>query len=153
MTILRERHPFEGRSLRLMGTLKRRGTPLLLVALPDGSRSLIPASWTDWKTTNDQPSPPRPQRREPCLAPLTDLLHLRVIVDALLGRSMIRQEPAADEESHHAMDPGISRTSPPAQKTLGGELDAKARVEALSILARVIAQSFKSTKQMDPTDE
>ena len=42
---------------------------------------------------------------------------------------------------------------PPAQKTLGGELDAKARVEALSILARVIAQSFKSTKQMDPTDE
>ena len=42
---------------------------------------------------------------------------------------------------------------PPAQKTLGGELDAKARVEALSIVARVIAQSFKSTKQTDPTDE
>ena len=42
---------------------------------------------------------------------------------------------------------------PPAQKTLSGELDAKTRVEALGILARIIAQSLKSTKQMDQTDE
>jgi hypothetical protein len=47
VTILRERHPFEGRSLQLMGIVKRRGTLLLLVVLPDGSRSLIPAGWTD----------------------------------------------------------------------------------------------------------
>jgi hypothetical protein len=46
VTIQRERHPFEGRSLQLMGTVKRRGTLLLLVVLPDGSRSLVPASWT-----------------------------------------------------------------------------------------------------------
>jgi len=44
VTILRERHPFEGRSLPVMGVMKRRGTLLLLVVLPDGSRSLIPAS-------------------------------------------------------------------------------------------------------------
>jgi hypothetical protein len=44
-------------------------------------------------------------------------------------------------------------TPPPAQKTRTGELDAKTRVEALGILTRMIAQSFKSTKQMDPTDE
>jgi len=98
-----------------MGTIKRRGARLLLVVLPDGSRSLIPASWTDWKATEvaDQPSATMPQqRREPCLAPLTDLLHLRVIVDALLGRCPIPQpEPAADEERHHAMDPGISRAA------------------------------------------
>ena len=98
-----------------MGTIKRRGARLLLLVLPDGSRSLIPASWTDWSATEvaDQPSPTiRQQRREPCLAPLTDLLHLRVIVDALLGRCPIPQaEPASDEERHHAMDPGISRAA------------------------------------------
>jgi len=92
----------------------------LLVVLPDGSRSLIPAGWTDWKATEvaDQPSLSMPQQhREPCLAPLTDLLHLRVIVDALLGRCLIPQpQPAADEERHHAMDPGLSRATPARSK-------------------------------------
>ena len=40
VTILRERHPFEGRSLSVMSAIKRRGTLLLLVVLPDGTRSL-----------------------------------------------------------------------------------------------------------------
>ena len=51
VTILRERHPFEGRSLQFMGIVKRRGSLLLLLVLPDGSRSLVPADWTDWKVT------------------------------------------------------------------------------------------------------
>src|SRR5438309_2231344 len=82
--------------------------------LPDGSRSLIPASWTDWKAleVTDEPSRSDFEHREPCLAPLTDLLHARAIVDALLGRCLIPQsEPAADEESCHATDPGRYRTS------------------------------------------
>jgi len=37
VTIRRERHPFEGRSLMVMSTVKRRRTLLLLVVLPDGS--------------------------------------------------------------------------------------------------------------------
>ena len=98
-----------------MGTIKRRGTRLLLVVLPDGSRSLIPAGWTDWNATEvaDQPPPTMlQQRREPCLAPLTDLLHLWVIVDALLGRCLIPQpKPVAEEVRHHAMDPGLSRAA------------------------------------------
>jgi hypothetical protein len=36
VTILRERHPFEGRSLAVMSAIKRRGTLSLLVVLPDG---------------------------------------------------------------------------------------------------------------------
>jgi hypothetical protein len=103
VTIQRERHPFEGRSLQLMGTVKRRGTLLLLVVLPDGSRSLVPAGWTDWKATTqavDEPSTSGSGHGERCLAPLTDLLHARAIVDALLGRCLIPQpKPAADEES------------------------------------------------------
>jgi hypothetical protein len=47
VTILRERHPFEGRVLLALGAVHRRGVALLLVVLPDGSRSLIPAGWTD----------------------------------------------------------------------------------------------------------
>jgi hypothetical protein len=114
VTIVRERHPFEGRSMQIMGVVKRRGTLLLLVVLPDGSRSLIPAGWTDWRTTGavDNPSTSGSERREPCLAPLTDLLHARAIVDALLGRCLILVEPAADEESFDATDLGYSPTSP-----------------------------------------
>src|ERR1700687_320994 len=113
--ILRERHPFEGRSLQVMGAIKRRGILLLLVVLPDGSRSLIPASWTNWEAAGVAPklSASRCGQRSPCLASLADLLHARVIVDALLSRCLIpHREPAANEESCHATDPGLSRTAP-----------------------------------------
>ena len=118
VTILRERHPFEGRSLHVMGTLKRRGTFFLLLALPDGSRTLVPANWTDWKATEvvDQASGCGTLQREACLAPLIDLLRARAIVDALLGRCPIR---AADEESSHATDPDVSRTPHPRARNSG----------------------------------
>ena len=115
VTILRERHPFEGRSLQVMGAIKRRGVLLLLVVLPDGSRSLIPASWTNWEAAGvaHELSASRCEQRAPCLASLADLLHARVIVDALLSRCLIpHREPAANEESCHATDPGLSRTVP-----------------------------------------
>ena len=112
VTILRERHPFEGRSLVVMSAIKRGGTLLLLLVLPDGSRSLIPASWTDWAGTAEDDSSSRSKHRDSCLASLTDLLHARGIVDALLGRCLIPQQmPAADEESCDATDPGFSRTT------------------------------------------
>src|SRR5262249_35003167 len=58
-----------------------------------------------------------PARREPCLAPLADLLRARTLVDAVLGRCVIPQPAsAADEESCHAADLGVSRSSPTATK-------------------------------------
>ena len=112
VTILRERHPFEGRSLMVMSTVKRRGTLLLLVVLPDGSRSLIPAGWTDWTQTAEDDSLSRSEHHASSLASLADLLHARGIVDALLGRCLIPQQtPAADEESCDATDPSPSRTT------------------------------------------
>jgi hypothetical protein len=39
------------------------------------------------------------------------------------------------------------------QKTISLELDASARVEALDILARLIAQVVTTIKQTEPTDE
>jgi len=109
--VLRERHPFEGRSLPVMGTLKRRGVLSVLVVLPDGSRSLIPASWTDWEVTGRHK--PLAQTCEPCIAPLADLLHARAIVDALLSRCPIRQP--AHEESRNAADAELS-PGPPSTK-------------------------------------
>ncbi|MET4754417.1 hypothetical protein [Bradyrhizobium sp. RT11b] len=46
LTITRERHAFEGQSLAVISSIRRRGV-LVLVVLPDGRRSLIPANWTD----------------------------------------------------------------------------------------------------------
>jgi len=42
---------------------------------------------------------------------------------------------------------------PRVQKTLSPELDVSARVKALNILARMIAQTVKTAKQTEPTDE
>src|ERR1700680_3438086 len=99
VTILRERHPFEGRSLPVMGTIKRRGTLFFLVVVPAGGRSLIPASWTDWPAAAG-PSQSRSEQRAACFASLADLLHARGIADALIGRCLIpKPKPAADEES------------------------------------------------------
>src|SRR5258708_13100550 len=101
-----------------MSASKRRGPLALRGGLPDGSRTLTPASWTDWTATTEEPAQSRLEHRDSCLASLADLLHARGIVDALLGRCLIPQPtPAADEESCDATDHGFSRTSPAAATT------------------------------------
>ena len=45
VTLTRPRHPFEGRSLPVLGSMRRHGVWELLVVLPDGSKRLVPASW------------------------------------------------------------------------------------------------------------
>ena len=58
MTITRKRHAFEGRALAVISAIRRRGVLYLLTILPDGSRSLIPASWTDWRVEPPAGTPP-----------------------------------------------------------------------------------------------
>jgi hypothetical protein len=117
-TILRERHPLEGHSLQVISSMTRRGIPLLLVVLPNGSRSLIPTAWTDWlesKQSDGSSRVAKPEGDGRCLASIRDLLRMRIIVDALLGQCPIRQpEAAANKERPHAMDTGFSRD--PARK-------------------------------------
>ena len=48
-----------------MRTMRRRGVLLLLAVLPDGSRSLIPASWSDWQAGADDPFNPVPPTASP----------------------------------------------------------------------------------------
>ena len=90
MTITRERHPFERRSLAVISSIRRGGVLFLLVSLPDGSRSLIPAEWTDWNEghAGGARSLPGDDTAPRSLGRLADLLRLRHLVDALRGRSI-----------------------------------------------------------------
>jgi len=80
VTVVRRRHPFEGKSLSVLRAMHRKGRLLLLLILPDGSKSLIPADWTDLASPTQTVSAPA------TLGSLEDLLHARAIADALLNR-------------------------------------------------------------------
>lgn len=47
MVVTRRRHPLEGQTLAVLGRMRRHGTVELLVVLADGSKTLLPGSWTD----------------------------------------------------------------------------------------------------------
>ena len=66
----------------VFGAMHRKGRLLLVLILPDGSKSLVPADWTDlaW------PTQPVCAPAATTLGSLEDLLHARAVVDALLGR-------------------------------------------------------------------
>lgn len=49
--VTRPRHPLAGRRLQVIGAMCRLGRDELLVVLPDGSKTLIPAAWTDRDVT------------------------------------------------------------------------------------------------------
>ena len=88
MTIIRERHAFEGQTLAVISSIKRRGVLLVLVILPNGSRTLIPASWTDWIDHHDTETSSSSDDviRAPALGKFGDLLQLRKVIDALQRR-------------------------------------------------------------------
>jgi hypothetical protein len=74
-----------------------RGRLQFVLILPDGSKSLIPAEWTDFKTA----SGPSPDFL--LVGSLEDLLRLRSLVDALLRRSAdVSITSGRDQESHAA---------------------------------------------------
>jgi len=90
VTLTRRRHPFEGRSLRVLGSMRRHGAAELLVVLPDGSKRLIPAAWTDL----EQPAAAGDDAAA-TLGPVPDLLQLAVLVSGLSARPADGPEQAA----------------------------------------------------------
>ncbi|MBK8753985.1 MAG: hypothetical protein IPL99_21085 [Candidatus Competibacteraceae bacterium] len=99
--MIRRGHPFEGRVLRVLRRTHRNGQLHFLLILPDQSRSLIPADWTDWARRTQAPRP-LPMGRGRCWGLLSDLLHTRSLLDALLNR------PSPFEERRHAKEPALS---------------------------------------------
>ena len=122
MTIVREGHAYAGRTLAAISSIRRRGVLLLLVSLPDGSRSLVPATWTSWEGGHNGGSPSGDNgKARHCLAKLGDLLHLRKVIDALHGRHV---ESVPHSESRRAIESGLSQparssTEPPFSKAAG----------------------------------
>ena len=70
----------------MISSIRRRGVLLVLVVLPDGSRSLIPANWTDWNAEQARRTPADDAGGAHDLGRLGDLLQLRKIIDALYDR-------------------------------------------------------------------
>ena len=89
--LTRPRHPFEGRQLPVLGSMLRHGAMELLVVLPDGSKRLIPAAWTDlesWPAGGGSDGPA-------ALGTVADLLGLSVLVSELAARNAGSGEQAA----------------------------------------------------------
>jgi hypothetical protein len=80
-----------------------------VLILPDGSKSLIPAEWTDFNKTTT------PLRSPHLVASLDDLLRLRQLVDALLLRRTAAASltSAPDQESHATTHSELQRHSDP----------------------------------------
>jgi len=83
VTVRRHRDPLDGQTLPVLGRC-RRGTQLLVV-LPDGSKRVIPAAWTDAGAGGSAAA----------LASPADLLALCVLVSALSARGGGEQGQAA----------------------------------------------------------
>ena len=90
VTLTRRRHPFEGRLLRVLGSMRRHGAAELLVVLPDGSKRLIPAAWTDL----EQPDGGGDDAAA-TLGSVSDLLRASVLVSGLSSRAAGGREQAA----------------------------------------------------------
>jgi hypothetical protein len=84
--IVRTRHVFDGLTLQVLGRCRRGGELYLTLVLPDGTRSLVPASWTDLPNTNAAKHDETPVQ-PPLLAACSQLLDTRIIVDGLLRRT------------------------------------------------------------------
>lgn len=76
--VTRGRHPLQGCVLPVLGRMRRHGRLELLLVLPDGSKSLLPAEWTDCGEAADAGT----GEGEPVAATvgsLADLLHARAV--------------------------------------------------------------------------
>lgn len=91
-TVVRERHPLRGRALRVLGRMRRHGRLELLLELPDGSKCLIPAAWTDLAVEGSGGGGPVPGVAT--LGSLEDLLAVCGLVCALSARHRQDQEQA-----------------------------------------------------------
>jgi hypothetical protein len=93
----------QGQSLQVLGWTHRDGKLNLTLVLPDGSRSLIPADWTDLNEGSSTATIRLPASN--LIATTSHLLHTRNIVDALLCKlnsSKQESKKASKEGRNHA---------------------------------------------------
>ena len=133
VTITRKGHAFDGQNLAAIGSLSRRGVLFVLVSLPDGSRSLIPAKWTDWEGNGFEDSVSSDHSTAANhLARLYDLLHLRKVLDAVQSRLDQRALPV---ERPDATETCAFQSS----QSAAGDLDPSSRIDRLGRHRRDLA--------------
>ena len=90
----RPRHPLAGRRLQVIGAMRKLGRDELLVVLPDGSKTLLPAAWTD-RCAMTAGEGQESVRETPVLATPADLLHAWELACGLRARADAALEQAA----------------------------------------------------------
>jgi len=107
-------HPFEGQSLEVLRHARMPGGLQFVLILPDGSKSLVPAEWTDFRNPTDSPQPSQ------LVGSLADLLRLRDLTDALLRRAPgLPVTSGASQQDHAATESEPHRHSRPGDVPMG----------------------------------
>ena len=88
VTITRARHALHGQTLRVLGRMRRHGRLELLLVLSDGTKSLIPADWTDLGGEDRSAEPVA------TLGKLEDLMRIVTICAHLAARGEGQEEAA-----------------------------------------------------------
>jgi len=108
----------------------------LLVVLPDGSRTLIPAAWTDWNGRQDaelMSSAGDDTDAAETLCTIIDLLKARAVTDALLSRLV---ESAPEQEGDDAVRVGVSRTARGAGQRVTAQVFRRGQAMRRSLIKR-----------------
>lgn len=119
VTVTRPRHPLAGRRLQVIGAMRRSGRDELLVVLPDGSKTLIPAVWADRDTTTTNEDLALDQGTAILAAP-GELLHARELVAGLCARvdagggQAARKSPCEEDDRAACAAEFDARTDPGA---------------------------------------
>jgi hypothetical protein len=117
--VTRPRHPLAGRWLQVIGAMRRLGRDELLVVLPDGSKTLIPAAWTDCETTVADEGQAL-DRGAAVLAGPAELFHAREVVASLCARAdagggqAARKSPCKEDDRAACAAEFDARTDPGA---------------------------------------
>ena len=116
ITIQRSRHPHDGKILKVVNWAHRGGILHCLVILPDKSTMYIPAEWTSFGSFESQrgdSSIREPQPRNISIGTVSDLLRLRLVVDALINPTVCLDHAASEsvrmEETNRANEIAASR--------------------------------------------
>ena len=117
VTVTRVRHPFEGKPLAVWQSIRRKDQMYLVLILPDGSKSMVPAEWTDFALPTQSE---RTSSAAATIGSLEDLLHARAVVDALLSRlAVVANEDTATESPLARKKSEPVRSSPRGNVSLG----------------------------------
>lgn len=120
--------------------MHRHGKLHLILSLPDGSTSMIPAEWTD---ANGEPPAPRSRT----LGSLADLRQARKVVNVLLKRQEITNTGPAALEATYA-DGTVSHRSEARPEPAGpGSLDTGRTHKIDTSIGTVARQNRPSTNE------